>query len=92
LEHFFPDSFDFSIKSVVYRNVGILQMACDVLLAKLRDRYELSDADEACPREQEMDYIIVNASESTMANSFDIVLVDEALYWDIVRQVLENAW
>jgi DNA-directed RNA polymerase subunit L len=75
--HFYTDSFDFSVKAVVYRNMGIVQMACDVLLAKLHSRYELTDADETCPREQEIDYIIVTASESTMANAFDIVLVDE---------------
>lgn len=72
--HYYEDSFDFSIQSVVYRNVAILQMACDVLLAKLRSRYELSDADEASLRD---DYLIVTASESTVANCFDIVLVDE---------------
>lgn len=77
--HFYKDSFDFSIQSVVYRNVVILQMACDVLLAKLRSRYELSDADEAAAsfREQDIDYLIITVSESTAANSFDIVLVDE---------------
>lgn len=75
--HFYVDSFDFSIQSVVYRNVATLQMACDVLLAKLRGRYALSDADEASFREQDIDYIIVTVSESTVANSFDIVLVDE---------------
>jgi DNA-directed RNA polymerase subunit L len=71
---------DFSIQSVVYRNVVILQMACDVLLAKLRNRYELSDADEAASgsyREPDIDYLIITVSESTVSNSFDIVLVDE---------------
>ena len=39
-------------------------MACDVLLAKLRGRYALSDVDEASFREQDIDYIIVTVSVS----------------------------
>ena len=67
--HFIKNSFDFSIKSIgVYPNIHILQLACLQLKKRIQRFDELLDTagDD-----------IIQTSESTMSNSFDITMKGE---------------
>jgi DNA-directed RNA polymerase subunit L len=62
------DSFDFIIQSIgVYTNVEILVNACKIMILKLENLDSIIDKDE----------IEIKISESTMSNSYDIILENE---------------
>jgi len=62
------DSFDFNIQTIgIYSNFELVDKACDILTSKLNDLNNLIETNE----------IIINKSQNTMANSFDIILVNE---------------
>lgn len=62
------DSFDFIVESVgVYTNYEIVDKACEILNQKLDDLIQIIEKDK----------LEINNSESTMSNSFDIILENE---------------
>jgi DNA-directed RNA polymerase alpha subunit len=62
------DSFDFIIQSVgVYTNAELLQKACEILIHRLEETENLLETDE----------IVIQPSQNTMENAFDIVLENE---------------
>jgi DNA-directed RNA polymerase alpha subunit len=66
--YFIPDSFDFEIQTVgVYDNIEIVKKACELLSKKFDTMIEMNDADTVP---------IIN-NETTMDNSFDIILENE---------------
>lgn len=65
---FLPDSFDFVIQSVgIYENLEIVKKACVVLQNKFVDMIQKIDSDS----------LLITMSESTMENSYDIILENE---------------
>lgn len=65
---FIPDSFDFVLQSVgVFENRDIMKKACIVLQNKFVDLIQKVDSD----------MVNINLSESTMENSYDIILENE---------------
>jgi hypothetical protein len=63
-----PNSFDFTIQTLgIYSNYELVYKACVILINKLMYLTKLIDSDE----------LIISASESTMKNSYDIVLENE---------------
>ena len=62
------DSFDFVIQSVgIYTNEELLSIACDILDNRIDSLLNIVEKDE----------LAIIKSQNTMANSFDIILVDE---------------
>jgi DNA-directed RNA polymerase subunit L len=62
------DSFDFIIQSIgIYSNHEIIDIACKILVEKLRAIDEIIDKDE----------LEIKNSDNTMANCFDIILENE---------------
>jgi len=65
---FIPDSFDFVIQTLgVFENKDIIKKACNILQSKFSEMVQKVDSDD----------IPINISESTMENSYDIILKDE---------------
>ena len=65
---FIPDSFDFVVQSVgVFENRDIVKKACIVLQNKFVDLIQKIDSD----------MVVITMSESTMENSYDIILENE---------------
>ena len=63
-----PDSFDFNIQSVgVFTNAQIIKTACNILCQKLDALNTTIDTDD----------LQIIPSQSTMNNSYDVILVDE---------------
>jgi DNA-directed RNA polymerase alpha subunit len=66
--HFVENSYDYCIQSVgVYKNQQIVKLACKILIDKLADMIVAIDSD----------IVPIRPSETTMANSFDIILENE---------------
>src|SRR6056300_1129160 len=66
--HFVENSYDYCIQSVgVYKNQQIVKMACKIILDKLSEMMIAIDSD----------IVPIRPSETTMENSFDIVLENE---------------
>ena len=62
------DSFDFLIQSVgIYENVELVQKACEILIDKFQYQDSLIEKDE----------LVIEKSQNTMANSYDIILENE---------------
>jgi len=75
--HYLNDSFDFIIQTVgVYENREIVKKACQILHDKLINMIQLIDSDG----------IPINNSETTMDNSFDIILENEDYTLGMVLQ------
>jgi DNA-directed RNA polymerase subunit L len=65
---FISDSFDFVIQTLgVFENKDIIKKACNILQSKFSEMVEKIDSDD----------IPINISETTMENSYDIILKDE---------------
>ena len=65
---FKKDSFDFIIQTVgVYTNVELVIMACKIMIDKLQNLDSLIEKDE----------LEIKSADTTMANSFDIILDNE---------------
>ena len=63
-----PNSFDFMIETIgVFENNDICLKACDVLLSKLENIKSVADNDN----------LVINIAETTMKNSFDIIMENE---------------
>jgi DNA-directed RNA polymerase subunit L len=75
--HYLNDSFDFIIQTVgVYENREIVKKACQILHDKLINMIQLIDSDG----------IPINNSETTMDNSFDVILENEDYTLGMVLQ------
>ena len=62
------DSFDFIIQTVgVFDNIELVQKACEILIDKLQYQDSLIEKDE----------LVIEKSQNTMANSYDIILENE---------------
>ena len=62
------DSFDFIIQSVgIFDNIELVQKACEILIDKLQYQDSLIEKDE----------LVIEKSQNTMANSYDIILENE---------------
>jgi DNA-directed RNA polymerase subunit L/phenylpyruvate tautomerase PptA (4-oxalocrotonate tautomerase family) len=62
------DSFDFIIQTVgVFENIELVQKACEILIDKLQYQDTLIEKDE----------LVIEKSQNTMANSYDIILENE---------------
>ncbi len=62
------DSFDFIIQTVgIYDNVELIHKACEILIDKLHFQDTLLEKDE----------LVIEKSQNTMANSYDIILENE---------------
>lgn len=65
---FAPDSFDFRLKTIgIFENAELLQKAFDILLKTLGEIQHAVDVDDTA-------VISIEPSQSTMANSYDIIL------------------
>jgi DNA-directed RNA polymerase subunit L len=65
---FKKDSFDFVLQSVgVYTNEELLNSACKIIIQRLNDIYTIIEKDE----------LEIKNADSTLANSFDIILENE---------------
>jgi DNA-directed RNA polymerase subunit L/DNA-directed RNA polymerase alpha subunit len=65
---FIPDSFDFVIQTIgVFENKTLVQKACSILQKKMTDMIEALDSD----------VVPISLSETTMENSYDVVLENE---------------
>lgn len=65
---FKKDSFDFIVESIgVYTNAEIIILSCKIMIDKLKSLEELIDKDE----------LLIKLAESTMKNSYDIILENE---------------
>jgi DNA-directed RNA polymerase subunit L len=69
-----PDSYEFSVESVLYPNKIIIQLACSILIAKCR-KYILSNNNEE--HYQNSNVIRIQLSPVVMENSYDITLLNE---------------
>ena len=66
--HFFPDSFDFTIETVgPINNIAIVNKCASLMIDKLRLLQDTIQSDPA----------VINVSETTIPNSFDIILKGE---------------
>jgi DNA-directed RNA polymerase subunit L/phenylpyruvate tautomerase PptA (4-oxalocrotonate tautomerase family) len=62
------DSFDFTIQSVgIYENVELVHKACEILIDKFQYQDSLIEKDE----------LVIEKSQNTMSNSYDIILENE---------------
>ena len=62
------DSFDFTIQSVgIYENVELVQKGCEILIDKFQYQDSLIEKDE----------LVIEKSQNTMSNSYDIILENE---------------
>lgn len=62
------DSFDFTIQSVgIYDNIELVQKACEILVDKFQYQDSLIEKDE----------LVIEKSQNTMSNSYDIILENE---------------
>ncbi len=62
------DSFDFIIQTVgIFENIELVQKACEILIDKLQYQDSLIEKDE----------LVIEKSQNTMANSYDIILENE---------------
>lgn len=62
------DSFDFIIQSVgIYDNIELVQKACEILVDKFQYQDSLIEKDE----------LVIEKSQNTMSNSYDIILENE---------------
>jgi len=62
------DSFDFIIQTVgIFDNIELVQKACEILIDKLQYQDSLIEKDE----------LVIEKSQNTMANSYDIILENE---------------
>jgi DNA-directed RNA polymerase subunit L/DNA-directed RNA polymerase alpha subunit len=62
------DSFDFIIQTVgVFDNIELVKKACEILIDKLQYQDSLIEKDE----------LVIEKSQNTMANSYDIILENE---------------
>jgi DNA-directed RNA polymerase subunit L len=62
------DSFDFIIQSVgIFDNIELVQKACEILIDKLQYQDSLIEKDE----------LVIEKSQNTMSNSYDIILENE---------------
>jgi DNA-directed RNA polymerase subunit L/DNA-directed RNA polymerase alpha subunit len=62
------DSFDFIIQTVgIFDNIELVQKACEILIDKLQYQDSLIEKDQ----------LVIEKSQNTMANSYDIILENE---------------
>ena len=62
------DSFDFTIQSVgIYENVELVHKGCEILIDKFQYQDSLIEKDE----------LVIEKSQNTMSNSYDIILENE---------------
>jgi DNA-directed RNA polymerase alpha subunit len=62
------DCFDFIVETIgIYTNHELLDFACDILIEKLKKLDTLIETNE----------LVIRKSQSTMANSFDVILVND---------------
>lgn len=62
------DSFDFIVQTIgIYDNVELIHKACEILIEKLQEQDTLLEKDE----------LLIEKSQNTMSNSYDIILVNE---------------
>jgi DNA-directed RNA polymerase subunit L len=62
------DSFDFIIQTVgIFDNIELVQKACEILIDKFQYQDSLIEKDE----------LVIEKSQNTMANSYDIILENE---------------
>lgn len=67
--YYLQNSFDFIIQSIgVYENIDIVYYSCNIIKTKLQERIDQLDTGTG---------IIIVKSETTMQNSFDIILKNE---------------
>lgn len=72
---FTPDSFDFVIQGLgIFANREIVSLALDVLISKLTSYLTFAPSGNNTIQQQK---IVINPAETTMVNSFDIILLDE---------------
>jgi len=63
-----PDSFDFAVQTVgIYDNVELIHKACEILIDKFHFQDTLLEKDE----------LVIEKSQNTMSNSYDIILENE---------------